>query len=159
MHFDEKADQLELREWDIWYTPPPDMPKDALILDVGGRDGDSCLFYVLRGYTNIRVIEPNPVYFEWLDNNTREMKEMFPAVNIEVRKKPFTKSDLKGVAFAKFDCEGCEQEADLESLPMPWSAEVHVPNKPDANGFYPYVDVVGYRRGAGLSKAPAQATP
>ena len=148
MHFAYEISQAELAEWEKWYLPPPSVSKDNdLILDVGARDGDTALFYLEHGYRRLRLIEPNLIYVDDLMANVREMGAQFNA-DIEVRFRPFKKEeDLLGVAFAKFDCEGCEAEAGLNTLTIPWAAELHEKNKPDEKGVYPYVAFTGYARG------------
>ena len=134
----------ELVEWERWYLPPASVPREALILDVGARDGDSAWFYVQHGYLNLRLIEPEPDVQERLLANCEEMRQRFGA-KIEVRSRPFWLEDLSGVAFAKFDCEGCEQNIDFDHLPIPWTAEFHLPNAPLPSGVYPGVIFTGLR--------------
>ncbi len=129
--------------WENWYLPPFSIKKDDLILDVGARDGDSMIFYFEHGYRNIRLIEPNLDYVKNLRHNIKILQKK--GMKIEVRIKPFGREDLKGVQFAKFDCEGCEYEIDLTQLQIPIVAEIHERKSKD-NGIYPYVKAKGYRR-------------
>ncbi len=140
------ASLSELKEWLEWYLPPASVPKDALILDVGARDGDSVFFYIQHGYSHFRLIEPNPDYYDDLDANTKEFERI--GARVEIRKKAFTPNDLNGVAFAKFDCEGCEREIDFSLLKIPWVKENHAYAESDMNGIYPYVKALGWEKSA-----------
>jgi hypothetical protein len=135
----------ELEEWEQWYLPPPALPKSCLVLDVGARDGDTAFFYIRHGYLNLRLVEPSPTYHADLAKNVSILENTYGA-NIDMKRRPFEPRDLEGASFAKFDCEGCEYEVDLNNLRIPWAAEVHKRAKPDRNGVYPYVTAIGYRR-------------
>ena len=143
----------ETDEWEKWYIPPPYIQKDDLILDVGGRDGDTVLFYAEHGYKNIRVIEPEDYCQERLKRNCEQISNFF-GIKIEIRYKIFTKEDLIGVKFAKFDCEGCEYEIDLKSLGIPIVVELHTGAKRNSMGIYKsnslfrkkYIRSIGYVR-------------
>jgi hypothetical protein len=131
-------------EWGVWkkYLPPRSIARDALILDVGARDGDTALFYCLNGFRNLRLVEPNQAHHHMLDNNVRLLRKRFDA-RIEVRKTPFDRDDLNGVKFVKFDCEGCESEIDLDRLNIPYVAELHVKGTPNSEGIYDYISSRG----------------
>ena len=143
MKFSGLNTDAEFQEWEKYYLPPASVPKHALILDVGARDGDSALFYVNHGYTNLRLIEPNPEYWPNLLANAEELRLR---ADIEVRQKRFTLDDLDGVAFVKMDCEGCEQEYDYKNFGIPYAVETHETSKPSSAGIYNYVQRIGYER-------------
>jgi hypothetical protein len=136
----------ELGEWMKHYIPPPSVSKDALIVDVGARDADSAIFYAICGYHNLRLVEPNPIYHKSLQNNVAKLTTM--GVKIDLHLHPFNPACcLQGAAFVKFDCEGCEAEAHLDTLTIPWVAEMHNTPKKNAQGIYEYSGTSGYRKG------------
>ena len=145
--FYNKTTPEELKEWDEWYVPPNSVGKHDLILDVGARDGDSALFYWNKGYTNMRLVEPDPQYWENLDNNVEILRGY--GATIEVRKKRFMLDDLEGVAFVKLDCEGCEHEHDYKNWGIPYVVEEHVYNNTGIGDVYPYIKALGYKKGMG----------
>lgn len=138
---------MEFNDWEAWYVPPPSVPKDGLIVDIGARDGDTLLFWAEHGYKRFRLIEPNPKHFERLLENIDEIKRIYD-VDVEAHEKTFDQSDLEGADFIKFDCEGCEYELVLDNLKVPWVAEMHEYQRPDEHGIYSnYVHATKYRRG------------
>lgn len=147
LHFSDEsrsAFYIDGREWAKNYLPPDSVSKDALIVDVGARDGDSALFYLSHGYTNLRLVEADAKYWPGLHHNEEIFRSIFHP-RIELVLAPFTLDCLDGAAFVKFDCEGCQGDI-LDSLEIPWVAEMHVPNRPDKDGVFPYVKATGYRR-------------
>lgn len=132
----------EFKEWEEWYLPPASVPKNALILDVGARDGDTALFYAQHGYTNMRLVEANPIHFDGLGKNAALLASRFGA-RFDIVCRPFQKEDLEGVAFAKFDCEGCEYDINLEGLTIPYVAEMH---SKKGKGLNPYTTAIGFKR-------------
>ena len=149
LRFSHDVQLIEIEEWQKYYTPPPSVAKDDLILDVGAREGDSALFYALSGYRNLRLVEPNPMYFNNLIHNVASLNKF--GIEIDLRLHPFRPDEqLPGVKFIKFDCEGCESEIDLDKLTVPWVAEMHElkPAKGERH-IYDYAAVTGYRKGAG----------
>jgi hypothetical protein len=157
MRFRYVVTKQEYKEWSYWYHPPPRIKPDDLILDVGARDGDTAFWFFGWGYRNLRLVEPNPDNFNgitgFLFENCREL--MDKGCKIEIRTKPFDLSDLDGVSFAKFDCEGCETAFDVKSefkkRGIAWVMETHEPNNPDECGVYDYVMYAGYQKGDGLT--------
>ena len=117
-------DDEVIREWTDFYIPPPSVPKEGLIVDVGARDGDSALFYVVLGYKNLRLVEPWHQYWENLEHNVELLRKM--GATVEVTHEPYKPEHLQGVAFVKFDCEGCEKRVDLTQLKVPAVAEIHI---------------------------------
>lgn len=130
-------------EMEEWYVPPKWIKKTDLILDVGARDGDSALFFITHGFTNLRLIEPQPDYFRNLSDNIDEFRAW--GITIDWKYRAFRIEDLSGAAFAKFDCEGCETEIDLDKIGIPYIAELHVKNEPGELGIYQYAREVGYK--------------
>ena len=133
------------KEFKREYSPPPSVPKDALLVDVGARDGDSAIYFFLLGYHNLRLVEPDPDTWGRLVHNADELSRR--GCDVEVFMEPFRTEHLNGAAFVKFDCEGCERSVDFSSLHVPWIAEFHAHNQPDADGVFPYTKSLGVRRG------------
>ena len=137
---------IETEEWTEWYTPPPFVKPDDLIVDVGARDGDTLFFYARLGFKNFRAIEPKPECQARLRHNVAELARFY-GVKVEVRQKCFTPEDLEGARFVKFDCEGCEWEMNLVDLKIPAVAELHPSPKKDNRGIYiSSVKAAGYRK-------------
>ena len=133
------------KEFKREYSPPPSVPKDALLVDVGARDGDSAIYFWSLGYTRMRLVEPDPETWGRLVHNADELSRR--GCDVEVFLEPFHLEHLKGAAFVKLDCEGCEGSVDFSSLHVPWVAEFHTSNQPDAAGVFPYTESLGVRRG------------
>ena len=63
-----------------------DVPKNAIVLDVGANIGAFCLFAKLNGACRVVAFEPNPEAFDILQKNIREngFQESITAVNVAV---------------------------------------------------------------------------
>lgn len=131
-------------EWPLHYEPPVNLSKDSLILDVGARDGDSAVWFFEQGFRNFRLVEPNATYYRKLNHNVSLLRKRGAAVELHLE--PFNSNQLRSVAFAKFDCEGCEHEVNLMELGFPVVAEVHVKSGSKNDGVYDYTTNVGYVR-------------
>lgn len=127
------------------YRFPASLRKDALLVDVGARDGDSAIWWALQGHTHLRLVEPDPGVCRRLQHNAAQLRRR--GCQVEVCAEPFRLEHLEGAAAVKFDCEGCEREVDFASLRIPWITEFHEAVAPSKDGMYPYVRAIGVHRG------------
>ena len=125
--------------------PPPNLRPFDLIVDIGAREGDTCLWYFALGYRKFRLVEPNAKYFPNLYENTKELERL--GCIIELKTEPFKPEHLDGAKFVKFDCEGCEYLINVFELSVPFVVEFHEKTKPNEKGIYNYVKAIGYFRG------------
>jgi hypothetical protein len=117
---------VEAQDWKRYYLPPPSVPKDGLIVDIGARDGDTAFFFCFNGYRNLRLVEYDKEIISVLKHNADILERAYGA-HIEIRNKAFGPEDLIGAAFIKLDCEGCEYDVDFRSAGIPYGMELHVP--------------------------------
>jgi hypothetical protein len=137
-----QSDNNDKENWEKYYLPNNRIRKDALIVDIGAREGDTALFFAIHGYTNLLLIEPNRNYWGKLERNVNQLRQL--GIKISIKHGVFEKKDLENAEFAKFNCEGCEYELDLDSLTIAWVAEFHERAK-SVRGTYSYSKVIGYR--------------
>ena len=153
----ESRDMGDWKGYEWAYLPPkvvPPISPDALILDVGGEEGDTAIFFFEHGYTNLRVIEPYPPYRERLHHNVDILRSL--GCKIELYLETFDpKKHLEGVSFIKIDCEGCEWHPlfNLVNCGISWGGELHMKGAPirpgsEANDYY---CSIGLFRGDGHS--------
>ena len=143
----EQRDNGEWKSWEAPYLPPKNVPKDALIVDVGAEEGNTAVFFFEHGYTNLRLIEPHPPFFENLVHNAEVLRSL--GCKVDLCLEPFRADHLKDAGFIKIDAEGAEWEIDLANLGIPWGGELHMKTQPDANGRYDYYISIGRFRGDG----------
>ena len=140
-------------EWAYLPREHQAIPKDALILDVGGEEGDTAVFFFEHGYTNLRVVEPYTPYHEHLIHNVEILRSL--GCKVDLRLEPFKPEHVEGVSFIKIDCEGCEWHPlfNLVNCGIPWGGELHMKGAPfrpgsEANDYY---CSIGLFRGDGHS--------
>lgn len=150
------VDQRDMGEWatfEATYLPPksPEIAKTDLILDVGGEEGDTAIFFFEHGYTNLRVVEPYTPYHKNLIDNINIIRAL--GCKVELYLEPFRPEHLEGVSFIKIDCEGCEWHPafNLAGGGIPWGGELHMKGatlRPgsEANDYY---ISIGHFRGDG----------
>jgi len=158
----EQRDMGDWKGYEVAYLPTPDIPKDSLILDVGGEEGDTAVFFFEHGYTNLRIVEAYPPYYDNLSHNMEILRSL--GCNVELVYGTFDptaklgdtgRNILDGVAFIKIDCEGCEWHPlfNLVNCGIPWGGELHMKGAPiragsEANDYY---CSIGLFRGDGKS--------
>ena len=150
---------IEKRDMGDWegnwqaYRPPNDVPKDALILDVGGEEGDTMVMFFEHGYANLRVVEPFQQWHENLIHNAEILRSL--GCKVELCLERVQPKHLEGVAFEKWDAEGAEWEpwVNLIGGGIPWGGELHMGHAPqrDDRGTNDYYCSIGLFRGDGKS--------
>jgi hypothetical protein len=138
-------------EWAYLPREHQGIAKDSLVLDVGGEEGDTAVFFFEHGYTNLRVVEAYPGYFENLTHNVEILRSL--GCKVDLRLETFKPEHLDGVKFIKIDCEGCEWVINLVNCGIPWGGELHMKGAPlrpesQANDYY---CSIGLFRGDGQS--------
>ena len=140
------AEQRDLGDWRgfEWAYLPREhqgIKKDDLILDVGGEEGDTAIFFFEHGYTNLRVVEPYPPYHGNLCSNVSILRGL--GCKVELFLETLKPEHLEGVKYIKIDAEGAEWLPwfDLNNGGIPWGGELHMKGAPlrpgsEANDYY-----------------------
>jgi tRNA G37 N-methylase Trm5 len=90
-------------QWERYYLPNFDL-KDKTVLDAGAGSGETILFYLMHGAKHVIAVEPDPVAFSLLKQNSETNNWPVTLFN-----EPLTRKHLEmQFDFAKLDCEGGE---------------------------------------------------
>lgn len=105
--------------------------KGKTILDIGADYGSTAMFFLRKGAKKVIAIEPNPKYFEVLDEIGKKVKEIVPlkfkitcGYNVSNLIKEYSPD------IVKMDCDGCEVlllqmiDADIKMV-KDWIMELH----------------------------------